>query len=171
MTSLNTAGRSNARERIRLQASRTTVAPRRILVPVDGSENSKRAARVAIDLAKSYEAALIVISVVVAPSFYVAGPVAAPADLTDYYRLEMEDANNAVSSIGKLAKDGGVDASSQVLRPDKPVVEAIADFATTDAIDLIVVGTRGLGGFKKMLLGSVSSGLVSNAPCTVLVVR
>jgi len=51
------------------------------------------------------------------------------------------------------------------------VVETIISHAAKEDVDLIVVGTRGLGGFKKMLMGSVSSGIISHADCPVLVVR
>jgi nucleotide-binding universal stress UspA family protein len=150
-----------------------TVAPavRQILVPVDGSDHAKRAAQVAISLASIYKAGVVIISVVSPPAFFISGPVGAPADLTDYYRLEMEDANGAVNSVMSLAKNAGVDAKLQVLRPTASVTEAIIEFATAEKVDLIVVGTRGLGGFKKLLLGSVSGGVIANAPCSVLVVR
>jgi nucleotide-binding universal stress UspA family protein len=51
------------------------------------------------------------------------------------------------------------------------VVEAIVEYATEEKAQLIVMGTRGMTGFKKMLLGSVSNGVVNHAPCAVLVVR
>jgi len=51
------------------------------------------------------------------------------------------------------------------------VVETIINHAAKEDVDLIIVGTRGLGGFKKMLIGSVSSGVISHANCPVLVVR
>jgi len=51
------------------------------------------------------------------------------------------------------------------------VVETIINHAAKEHVDLIIVGTRGLGGFKKMLIGSVSSGVISHANCPVLVVR
>lgn len=143
----------------------------RILVPVDGSEHARKAADAAINLARVYGSSIVVISVVAPPAFFISGPVGAPADLSDYYRLEMEDAENATKSIVDLAKGAGVDVTSQVLRPDKSVVEAIVDFAKNQSVDLIVIGTRGLGGFKKMLLGSVSSGVISDAQCSVFVVR
>jgi nucleotide-binding universal stress UspA family protein len=142
-----------------------------ILVPVDGSEHSKNAAQTAIRLASSYGAGLIVISVVAPPAYFVAGPVGAPADLTEYYKLETEDATSAVDAAVALAKEGGIAARSQVLRPDKSVVEAIVEYASNEKVDLIVIGTRGLGGFKKMLLGSVSGGVIAHAHCPVLVVR
>jgi len=143
----------------------------RILVPVDGSEHAKRAAETAIHLAKAFGANLTIISVVAPPAFFVSGPVGAPADLTEYYRLETDDANGAVGTMVRLAQDSGIKAESQVLRPDKSVVEAIIEFAGKEQVDLIVVGTRGLGGFRKMLLGSISSGVIANANCAVLVVR
>ena len=51
------------------------------------------------------------------------------------------------------------------------VVETIVNQAVKENVDLIIVGTRGLGGFKKLLLGSVSNGIVSRAHCPVLVIR
>ncbi len=51
------------------------------------------------------------------------------------------------------------------------VVETIVNQAIKENADLIIVGTRGLGGFKRLLLGSVSNGVVSNAHCPVLIIR
>ena len=51
------------------------------------------------------------------------------------------------------------------------VVEAIVNDAESRNVDLIVIGTRGLSGFTKLLIGSVSSGVVSHAHCSVFLVR
>ena len=51
------------------------------------------------------------------------------------------------------------------------IVGAIVDYAERENIDLIVVGSRGLSGFKKLLLGSIASGVVTYAHCPVMVVK
>ena len=51
------------------------------------------------------------------------------------------------------------------------IVSAIVEYAKNKDVDLIVIGTRGRSGFKKLLLGSVASGVVTNATCPVMVVK
>ncbi len=60
---------------------------------------------------------------------------------------------------------------TEVLESRDSVVQSLSEYAANEKADLLVIGTRGLGGFKKMLLGSVSSGVVQRVPCSVLVVR
>jgi nucleotide-binding universal stress UspA family protein len=146
------------------------VQPKKILIPVDGSEPAKRAAEVGVELAALYKSSVIMLSVVPSPS-YVTGQVGAPGDLTEYYKVESQDATKLVGDMMDMAKQSGVEATSKVLQPVTSVVEAISEYATSEKVDLIVVGTRGLGGIKRLVLGSVSGGLTSNAPCSVLVVR
>jgi len=142
-----------------------------ILVPVDGSDSAERAARIAMDLAKEYGAGVIVLSVVASPGFSLTGPAGAPADLTEYYKLGTAEASKAAESAVKLATSMGLVAKGEVVEPVSSTVGAIVEFAEEEKVDLIVMGTRGLGGFKKLLLGSVSTGVVSHAHCPVLVVR
>ena len=144
---------------------------RSILVPVDGSQSAERSARVAFELAQRYGAKVIVLSVVAAPGFSFTGPAGAPADLTEYYKLGASEAGKAVDSAVKIAKDLGVEVRGEVIEPVSSTVGAIVEFAEKEDIDLIVMGTRGLGGFRKLLLGSVSTGVVSHAHCAVLIVR
>ena len=51
------------------------------------------------------------------------------------------------------------------------IVSAIVEYAKNKDVDLIVIGTRGRSGFKKLFLGSVASGVVTNAACPVMVVK
>lgn len=83
----------------------------------------------------------------------------------------MEKARQLVDEQIALAENFGIQAKGKTVRPGESTVEQITDYADREKIDLIVIGTRGLGGFKRLLLGSVSSGVVSHAPCSVLVVR
>jgi nucleotide-binding universal stress UspA family protein len=151
--------------------TKESVQVKTILVPVDGSQSAERSAKVAFQLAVGYGARVIVLSVVAAPGFSLSGPAGAPADLTEYYKLGTSEAARSVESALKIAKDAGLEARGEVIEPVSSTVGAIVEFAEKEKVDMIVMGTRGLGGFKKLLLGSVSTGVVSHAHCAVLIVR
>jgi nucleotide-binding universal stress UspA family protein len=52
-----------------------------------------------------------------------------------------------------------------------PVEYLLVEYAEKENIDLVVIGTRGISGFKRLLIGSIASGVVKYAHCTVMVVR
>lgn len=142
-----------------------------ILALVDGSEHSMRAMQSAVNLGKLYGSSLIALSVVTAPTFLPVGTAGSPPDLGAYYEQTTNEAKRAVENARALARTSGVSCRGEVLEGAKGTVETIVEFATKENVDLIVMGTRGLGGLKKLVLGSVSSGVVSHAPCSVLIVR
>jgi len=144
--------------------------PSKILVPIDGSPMSKKAAEVASKIAKEYGSELIVLSVIPMPRF-VGGLDVPRKTFDEYYDYMDQDARKSVAYVMAGANELGVSSRSEVLRTASTIVETITDMATAERIDLIVMGTRGLGGFKKLLLGSVSSGVVLHAACNVLVVK
>ncbi len=145
----------------------------RILVAVDGSNSARKAAVLAVRLAKRNASELIVTAIaprpryVSASSSMVGGP---PIILTDYYTILSKDSERWVNDIVGMAKSHGVDAKGYVRKSDM-VVRSITEFAAQLGADLIVLGTRGRSRFKTLLLGSVSKGVVLQAPCSVLVVR
>jgi nucleotide-binding universal stress UspA family protein len=157
------------------QGRKLRVSFRKIVVAVDGSENAERAAKVATKLAKQYDSELIVVYALA--SFVPIFTSANPENVLDidyssaYYQKALKQANDLVAQTVKLAKKQGVDARGIVDRSISSTVAAIVSQATKVHADLIVIGTRGLGGFKRLLLGSVSSGVVTHADCSVLVVR
>lgn len=146
---------------------------KKILVATDGSEYAKRAAKVAVDLAKECGSDLFVVNVV-PPLTGIQVGITPPMPATvmeQYYKDAKAKAEDLVGVVVSDAKKKGVRARGVLLDKPYSVVEAITSYAKDEGIDLIVLGTRGLGGFKKLLVGSVSSGVVSHASCSVLIVR
>ncbi len=148
----------------------------KIIVAVDGSENSKRATRIAIGLAEKYHAELVALHVVPRLTYgFTPTSLTKPAVLPTSYGLaysEMrKEAEGYVNEVVSSAKPLGVSARGEVLEDRPSAVEAIIDYSSKEKADLIVTGTRGKSGFTKLLIGSVSSGIVAHAHCAVLVVR
>jgi len=143
---------------------------KRILVAVDGSENSERAAGVAVDMAERFGSELVVLHVVpkVSHAFV---PVRSTLLFREYYSEEEKAAMRYIDKVISRTKSKGVVAKSVVLVSAPSVAEKIVSYAARKGFDLIVIGTRGLEGFRKLLIGSVSSGVIAHAHCPVLVVR
>jgi nucleotide-binding universal stress UspA family protein len=143
----------------------------RIAVAFDGSPDSVKAVKLACTMAKEYDSVLKVVHVYSIPIFTYATP--APTPQVDA-RLMAESAREAASRVmegaRRLIEEFGLKAQYELLEAGS-VVQAIVEFAANEKCDLIVVGTRGMTGFKKLILGSVSSGIVGHAHCPVLVVR
>jgi nucleotide-binding universal stress UspA family protein len=137
----------------------------RIVVAVDGSPASRRALAWAIDHAAGRPDTVVEAVHVWHPP-YVTGypfvvPVFDPGEIERAARATLESAVD-----GSDAATRGV-AVEPILASGSPV-EVLLDAAK--GADLLVAGTRGLGGFTGMLLGSVSHHLVHHAPCPVLIV-
>src|SRR5467141_362022 len=153
----------------------------RLLVAVDGSENSARASQAALELAEKLKADLIVLHAIIPPALYyhtetsMEGPVIEPPTHEKEIDLYLEYARRVgrgiIDGTVSEAKKRGITVRADIPETTSSVVETIVNQAVKENADLIVVGTRGLGGFKKLLLGSVSSGVVDHAHCPVLVIR
>lgn len=145
--------------------------PTKILLATDGSEEAARAARMAVGLSERLDSPLHVVYVeplhdpypVVQASPYESEnlfPVREVAGKKAEQRLDEE-----TMKVGGLGEVSG--AHARVGRPDAEIVLLAEEL---DA-GLIVVGSRGLGGVRRALLGSTSASVVRHAPCPVLVVR
>lgn len=146
---------------------------KRIMVAVDGSESSLRAGKYAVNLAKRDEADLIVVSVVHMPSHPSIGSLMKrrrPRQVERYYAQVSKSAEQWTNRIVALAEGAGVNVRVRIPK-GKSIVKSITDYGKREEADLIIVGRKGTGGFKRLLLGSVSNGLLNHAACTVLVVR
>ncbi len=144
---------------------------KRIVVAYDGSRDSKKALQAACLIAKKTGGRLRIVHVYSLPVYVFAGSVPVPQtgfELVERY--SKEKANRTATLALKDAEGQGVNAKVTVLESGS-IVESILDYALKEQADLIVVGTRGLTGFKKLVIGSVSSGVLNHAHCSVLVVR
>jgi nucleotide-binding universal stress UspA family protein len=162
---------------IRKQSPKSESTPRfqRILVAVDGSEGSRRASEVAVDLAERFKSELYVLHVFRGYPEYMSmfpnAPTPSGETIDAFEAYAKKAALEVVGRAVSMAERKNVRVKPQTSETVGSVVQAITDYATGEKIDLIVMGTRGMGGFKKMLVGSVSSGVVTHADCPVLVVR
>jgi nucleotide-binding universal stress UspA family protein len=147
---------------------------KKVLVATDGSDNAKRAVEGAIQIAKRSDAQLIVLSVameLVPPVYSPIGVDVPTVDYSAFLRRAEADAKSIADAAAKSAQEQSVNTRAVVLRSITSIAEAVIEEAKKENVNLIIVGTRGLGGFKRLLLGSVSSAIIEHAPCSVLVVR
>ena len=140
----------------------------RIAVATDGSEHALAAVDVAIDLAKQYSSDLLVIAVAPLPPVFSSPneplvPAAVPVNPVPHYR-------GLVDAAVARARAAGLTSVSGVCE-EGVVVEEILAQVEAHRSDLLVVGSRGLSAARRLLLGSVSTALVTHAPVPVLVVR
>jgi nucleotide-binding universal stress UspA family protein len=135
---------------------------KRILVATDGSKYSAAAVQKAIDFARSYGGDLLVISVVDVPTEFYAEAPKAVEDL-------VRKAKEYTAAVRKQAEDAGVKAETFIGEAEADA--AIVNLAREQNVNLIVVGSHGRTGLRRLLMGSVTEHVIGHAPCPVLVVK
>ena len=143
-------------------------ALRTILVATDGSADAALAARIAADLARRTGAALHLIHT------WQPVPVTSypypSVQLASTYQLYQSDAEAVLADAAGELTAGGVRPAATHLHCGQPV-GAIVTLAEELRVDLIVLGSRGLGTLRRLVLGSVSEGVAHEARRPVLIVR
>ncbi len=156
--------------------SSSVLSIKKILVPVDGSSASMKALQYAAHLAalEASDAELVVLHVL--EDIKQGGAIGLQAKygnvrlVEGFKKARRKAALEWLKQIEEAAKKKGIRLKIEVLDGDSKV-EIIIDYASENSVDLIVMGSRGLTGFKRLMLGSVANAVVSNAPCPVMVVR
>ena len=143
---------------------------RKILVALDGSNPSFNASTYAIDFAKRYDAELIVLSIV-SPIPYSQFEYANIGRMKEIETIEREKSEQYIDKVKQKAIENKVTVKTEVLIKYTSVVKEIVEYAENNKVDMIVIGSRGMAGFKKLLLGSVANGVVTYSHCPVLVVK
>ena len=145
-----------------------------ILVAIDGSESSMKAVDYAIELAKKQDnSSLTVLNIMdmdmvkqISSSI-----ITAPTYGLEEYELHKKAVLEWLDAIKRKCENEAIQTEIKVIGGPSPVPDSIIIYAENENVDLIVVGTRGRSGFKKLLLGSVASKVVTYAHCPVLVVK
>ena len=144
----------------------------KILVCTDGSEQSAWALEKAARMSKLMDEAQILLvhvhqNEVVGPP-YVAShlSVEVPPDLQEKMNRHSQQ---ILEESEKLLKDAGVSYDARLLEGHP--ANTILDFTEEESIDLVVMGSKGRTGLKRVLMGSVSSAVVQQAKCDVYVVK
>ncbi len=143
-----------------------------ILVPRDGSIHAKKAIDYACDLASKYGATVYLMHVI--PQSEI------PEGLDKYMEVERieQPPEQVLKKIGdgiieagltQAKASGAEDVKSSVVIGD--AAEKIVEFAKENGVDMIIMGSRGLGGIKSLFLGSVSSKVCHAAECTCVTVK
>jgi nucleotide-binding universal stress UspA family protein len=130
-----------------------------ILVPVDFSEHSKRAAECALGIAQHTGAKVLFLH-----SLYLAVEIRPDAA---WWKERRAQATQALQVFLDLAEAASVDAESQLTDglPSEAILQTARD------ADLIVIGTRGMSGLLHGVLGSVAQRTIEQAPCPVITVK
>ena len=145
-----------------------------ILLAIDGSESSMKAVDYAIDLAKKQDNSrltLLNILDIDTAKQVSSSIITAPTYGLEEYELHKKAVLEWLDAIKRKCENGGIQTEIKVIGGPSPVPDSIIIYAENENVDLIVVGTRGRSGFKKLLLGSVASKVVTYAHCPVLVVK
>lgn len=145
---------------------------KKILVGLDGSKHGLEAAKEAVELAKTFDAELHLLTVT--------RPYKVSPKLRQFLEAENllgepkyvmdEMTNSIVTEAKELATKSGLKNVKAVIREGKPA-RTLLEYAKNNDIDLIVVGSRGVGELDAALLGSVSQKISMLSECTVLIVR
>jgi len=143
--------------------------PTRILLATDGSEEAELAALRAVDLADATDSELHVVHVGVVPTFLKSYPGTLGYERRLYDQIEEMSRELLRKQSWRVKAAGGTVARTH-LRMGQVDLE-ILPLAEELGADLIVMGSRGLGGVRRALMGSVCDSVVRHAHCPVLVVR
>ncbi|MBX6764556.1 MAG: universal stress protein [Rubrobacteraceae bacterium] len=139
----------------------------RILLATDGSEDAELAARAAAGIAKGTGADLHLVHAWCPVPTHVAYP---GVTWTDYSYLYEREANEVLERAAAAVEKAGGGVAGTHLVQGSPV-GGILEICGELGPDLLVMGSRGLGAFGRLALGSVSEEVIHQAPCPVLVVR
>jgi len=146
----------------------------KILVAIDGSEASMRAAKYAFDIAtRSNSRCTLYLIHVVPPQVLMAHSSGYFGAVSPGYQKEVEEEAEEWFKriLSGIIRSNHVNIIKKVISSGSSIVTELASYADKKRIELIVIGATGKSGLRRLLLGSISAGIVAHSHCSVLVVR
>ncbi|WP_255430747.1 universal stress protein [Candidatus Nitrosopumilus sp. SW] len=140
----------------------------KILVPFDGSGYSQKAFEKALEISEKFESKLVVVTVLQSKVSDSAG-----ISLERMQEIQEEEKDTATVMLKKLedkANAKNIPFSMEIIHNPSPS-DGIVTFADKNKVDLIVIGSHGRTGFRKIVLGSVANGVLAHAKCPVLITK
>ena len=134
-----------------------------ILVPLDGSEDSQKALLQACDLAKNYQANLILVYVVEKSHSLNL------LDRKEYLKILRNFGNKVLIKGKQTAKNKGLDVT--ITMKEGNISNEIVKLAKNKKCNLIIVGNKSIKKTARFFLGSISNKLANNSPCSILIVK
>ena len=134
---------------------------------MDGSDGSLKAARKALEIAKTNDYDIIAIHVLYLPMSISISPLVWEKG----YKENIEEVHRWLKDIIAETKNHGIDMEIQVPQTDSSIVGKIVDVAKNSKVELIVIGSTGKSKMARILVGSVAQGVMTYAHCSVLLVR
>ena len=148
---------------------------KKVMVAVDGSKSSINAAQGAVFVAEKYSACLIALNVIPSEVRFEYNEYGITAGFSGSFHADVKDAlekgQSLVDEVKKMASIRSINVQTDVIIAIRSIVDEIVGYAVRENIDLIVVGTRGMSGIDKILLGSTASGILSHSYCPVLIIK
>jgi nucleotide-binding universal stress UspA family protein len=151
----------------------------RILTALDGSEQSMRAAELAISIAVKHDAEILALYVFYSQLGYAYASYLSKIEDSPSIAAIVNSAKQEAShwfeainnKIAYSKNENHIMLKSEVIVTSTSVPAAIIDYASKNRVNLIVIGTRGRSGIKKVLLGSVAQEVIIESRCPVLVAK
>lgn len=140
-----------------------------ILVPIDGSETAFAAFKQAIEIAKAFNSKVTLVQVLTLDPYIAAEYISAAQSNDLIERARTSILKTLAEAKEKLATEN-IDVDTQLLE-GQVIYSEIIKAAQNAAVDLIVIGSHGRTGLKKLFLGSVAQSILGETDIPVLVVR
>lgn len=137
---------------------------KKIVVAYDGSSESERALNWAIDLAGKLRSDVVVVSVVKPPEF---SPTI--SEIEEFYEDGEKYFRPLLNKVAEKVNSLSISLRTEILRGHP--AESIVRYAFDRRADLVVMGTRGTGGFKSLIIGSVAQKVVAYSKVPVVVIK